>query len=102
MPPPPFRTTGRSQAPAPRTQQGSILGLDKLAAQKSAEKQAALEAAGLAGGGRGSAKAGGGGRGALSFADLDSAPGGEGDGGDAGGGGGGQKESRCAPSFCFG
>lgn len=61
------------QAPAPRAQQGSILGLDKLAAQKSAEKQAALEAAGLGGGsGRGSARGGGG---VLSFADLDAASG---------------------------
>lgn len=59
----------------PRTQQGSMLGLDKLAAQKNAEKQAALEAAGLGGSSRGSAKVGGGGGGgALSFVDLDSAP----------------------------
>lgn len=100
------------QAPAPRTQQASILGLDKLAAQKNAEKQAALEAAGL-GGGRGK-----GSRGALSFVDLDTAaaPAAEEEEKDAGGGSGGgggitgaaadaasgdaaaaarQKESRC-------
>ncbi|CAM9535008.1 unnamed protein product, partial [Sphacelaria rigidula] len=41
------------QAPAPRTQQGSLLGLDKLAAQQRADKLAALEAAvGGAGGDR--------------------------------------------------
>lgn len=85
----------------PRTQQGSILGLDKLAAQKSAEKQAALEAAGLGGrSSRGSAKGGSGG--ALSFADLDAAPGEDrsapsGNGvtdDDASRGDAGQKESR--------
>lgn len=46
---PPGRATPalgiHAQAPAPRTQQGSRLGLDKLAAQQRADRLAALEAA---------------------------------------------------------
>eukprot|EP00904_Undaria_pinnatifida_P006256 jgi/Undpi1/2760/HiC_scaffold_14.g06137.m1 len=59
------------QAPTPRVQQVSVLGLDKLAAQQRAEKQAALEAVGGGKGGgtnRSTAPRGG----ALSFADQES------------------------------